>query len=185
MYKNKINLNWKKECSLCGFLLYSWFKMVLKLSEDFGSVRKSSGNWPARFKLFGNIRSNLKVSDPSKLLRASNDGKVEWHTTRCILLVENYRTFNGFAGFWLTVICLAWDKYSCYIHKSLDNGYFTTRISAHILCVSWCREILDGGDWGLPPWEYSHILTIRVCAALQDMVFKPFCQEQGIENTMF
>ena len=26
--------------------------------------------------------------DPSKLLRASNDGKVEWNTTRCILPVD-------------------------------------------------------------------------------------------------
>ena len=25
--------------------------------------------------------------DPSKLLRARNDGKVEWNTTHCILLV--------------------------------------------------------------------------------------------------
>ena len=30
--------------------------------------------------------------------------------------------------------------------------------------------------------EYSHILTIQVCATVQGMVFKPFCQEQGIEN---
>ena len=37
---------------------------------------------------------------------------------------------------------------------------------------------------------YSHtctgILTIRVCTAVQDMVFKPFFhQEQGIENLHF
>ena len=28
--------------------------------------------------------------DPSKLLRARNDGKVEWNTTRCILPVAYY-----------------------------------------------------------------------------------------------
>ena len=32
---------------------------------------------------------------------------------------------------------------------------------------------------------YSHILSIQVCATVQDMVFKPFCQEQGIENMHF
>ena len=32
---------------------------------------------------------------------------------------------------------------------------------------------------------YSHILTIRVCATVHGMVFKPFCQEQGVENTDF
>ena len=28
--------------------------------------------------------------DPSKLLHARNDGKVEWNTTRCILPVASY-----------------------------------------------------------------------------------------------
>ena len=37
----------------------------------------------------------------------------------------------------------------------------------------------------IPRGGYSHILTIRVCAAVQGMVFKPFCREQGIENTYF
>ena len=32
---------------------------------------------------------------------------------------------------------------------------------------------------------YSHIFNIRVWAALQGIVFKHFCQEQGIENMHF
>ena len=32
---------------------------------------------------------------------------------------------------------------------------------------------------------YSHTLTIRVCAAVQGIVSKPFCQEQGTENMHF
>ena len=42
------------------------------------------------------------------------------------------------------------------------------------------RVVVVGGGGG-----YSHILTIRVCAAVQGMVFQPFCQEQDIENTHF
>ena len=37
--------------------------------------------------------------DASKLLRASNDGKVEWNTTRCILQVAYRRICNGNPGF--------------------------------------------------------------------------------------
>ena len=39
---------------------------------------------------------------------------------------------------------------------------------------------------GYRPGGGTHInkLTIWVCATVEDMVFKPFCQEQGIENTM-
>ena len=32
---------------------------------------------------------------------------------------------------------------------------------------------------------YSHILIIWVYATVQGIIFKPFCQEQGIENTLF
>ena len=35
------------------------------------------------------------------------------------------------------------------------------------------------------PGGYSHIFIIRVWAALEGIVFKPFCQEQGIENMHF
>ena len=38
---------------------------------------------------------------------------------------------------------------------------------------------------GISPRGYSHTLAIRVYAAVQGMVFKPFCQEQGTENTHF
>ena len=40
-----------------------------------------------------------------------------------------------------------------------------------------CTVFTQGG--------YSHILTMQVCATVQGMVFKPFFEEQGIENTMF
>ena len=49
---------------------------------------------------------------PSKLLRASNDGKVEWNTTRCILPVAYRRICNGNPGLWMAVFLKAWDKCS-------------------------------------------------------------------------
>ena len=49
--------------------------------------------------------------DPSKLLRASKDGKVEWNTTRCILPVTYRRICNGNPGLRLAVFFKAWDKY--------------------------------------------------------------------------
>ena len=48
--------------------------------------------------------------DSSKLLRASNDGKVKWNTTRCILPVAYRRICNGNPGLWLAVFFKAWDK---------------------------------------------------------------------------
>ena len=36
--------------------------------------------------------------DPSKLLHISNDGKVEWNTTHCILPVAYRRICNGNPG---------------------------------------------------------------------------------------
>ena len=40
-------------------------------------------------------------------------------------------------------------------------------------------DLEDGGG------GYSYTLTIGVCAAVRGMVFKPFCQEQGIEKMHF
>ena len=48
--------------------------------------------------------------DPGKLLRASNDGKVEWNTTGCILPVVHRRICNGTPGLCLAVFFKAWDK---------------------------------------------------------------------------
>ena len=48
--------------------------------------------------------------DPNKLLRASNDGKVEWNTTRCILPVAYRRICNGNPGLRLAVFFKAWDN---------------------------------------------------------------------------
>ena len=39
--------------------------------------------------------------------------------------------------------------------------------------------------WGGGGGVYTQIISIWVCAAVLGMVFKPFCQEQGIENTHF
>ena len=49
--------------------------------------------------------------DPSKLLRARNDKKVKWNTTRCILPVAYHRICNGNPGLRLAVFFKAWDKY--------------------------------------------------------------------------
>ena len=49
--------------------------------------------------------------DPSKLLRARNDGKFEWNTTRCILPVAYRRICNGNLGLWLAEFFKAWDKW--------------------------------------------------------------------------
>ena len=48
-----------------------------------------------------------------------------------------------------------------------------------------CEGQGPGGGGGGGGGRYSHILTIQVCAAIQGMLFKPFCQEQGIENKHF
>ena len=61
--------------------------------------------------------------DPSKLLRARNDGKVEWNTTRCILPVAYRRICNGNPGLWLAVFFKAWDKkqYNTLQYNTLQN----------------------------------------------------------------
>ena len=77
--------------SNCEFLLKTFFLFEIfgKSSEIFGSVRESSGFWF--------LRSLQK--DPSyKLLRASNDGKVEWNTIRCILPIAYRKICNGNPG---------------------------------------------------------------------------------------
>ena len=59
--------------------------------------------------------------DPSKLLRGSNDGKVEWNTTRCILPVAYRRICNGNPGLLLAVFFKVWDKvlYTLFFWKNL------------------------------------------------------------------
>ena len=92
------------------FMIFKNFRKI------FGSVRKSSENfrtWSEMFVGVEEFRSRLLRSpqmDPSKLLRASNDGKVEWNTTRCILPVPYRRICNGNLGLWLAVFFKAWDK---------------------------------------------------------------------------
>ena len=51
--------------------------------------------------------------DPSKLLHASNGGKVEWNTTHCILPVAYRRICNGNPGLSLAVFFKARDKCVC------------------------------------------------------------------------
>ena len=48
--------------------------------------------------------------DLSKLLRASNDGKIKWNTARCILPVTYRRICNGNSGLLLAAFFKAWDK---------------------------------------------------------------------------
>ena len=52
--------------------------------------------------------------DLSKLLRTSNDGKVEWNSTHYILPVAYRRICNGNPGLSLAVFFKAWDK--CMYH---------------------------------------------------------------------
>ena len=42
-----------------------------------------------------------------------------------------------------------------------------------------------GGGGGGGGGVYTQIISLWVCAAVLGMLFKPFCQEQGIENTHF
>ena len=52
----------------------------------------------------------------------------------------------------------------------------------YIIC---CLLLLTCGKFQNILGGYSHTLITRVCAAVQGMVFKPFCQEHGIDNTHF
>ena len=62
---------------------------------------------------------------PSKLLHARNDGKVEWNTTHCILLIAYHRTCNGNPGLSLAVFFKAWDKPVIY---NLSHAAFTSTL---------------------------------------------------------
>ena len=104
-----------------NFQMFLWlFKVFGKSSEVFGSVRKSSEMivgcdrkcswWFAGVERFWRSLFGSPQMDPSKLLRARNDGKVEWNTTRCILPVAYRRICNGNPGLWLAVFFKTWDK---------------------------------------------------------------------------
>ena len=109
-----------------------FFKIFGKSSEVFGNLRKISGRDRKCLKWFAGVeefRSWLLRSpqmDPGRLFRASNDGKVEWNTTRCILPVAYRRICNGNPGFWLAVFFKAWNEIQ---YSTVANmaGYFTTR----------------------------------------------------------
>ena len=62
--------------------------------------------------------------------------------------------------------------------QSYDN-YLTIMIKIIIVLIVYISNIYS---MSTPLGGYSHTLTIRVCAAVQGMVFKPFCQKQGIEH---
>ena len=78
------------------------FKIFGKSSEIFGKfsgvigiVRNGSQELIEEFRSW---LLRCAQMDPSKLLRASNDGKVEWNTARCILPVAYRRICNGNPG---------------------------------------------------------------------------------------
>ena len=57
-----------------------------------------------------NSPSQDYTTNPDDHLNHNNDGKVEWDTTRCILLVAYRRICNDNPGLWLAVFFKAWDK---------------------------------------------------------------------------
>ena len=108
--------NSSKVFSTVFMIFWNFSENLPKSWEVFGNLRKISGGdrkcslWFAGAEEFRSwlLRSPQMV--PSKLLRASNDGKVEWNTTCCILLVAYCRICNGNPGLWLAVFFKAWDK---------------------------------------------------------------------------
>ena len=90
--------------------VFRCFYDFLKFSEN---LRKSSENFRMWSEMFVMVRRSWKVPElvfkksikrtPSKLLRASSYGKVEWNTTRCILPIAYCRICNGNPGLWLAV----------------------------------------------------------------------------------
>ena len=78
------------KCFSVDFIVFNIFGNLRKSSEIFGNHRKISDRHRKCLYLIAGVekfrswflRSHQK--DPSKLLRASNDGKEEWNTTRCI-----------------------------------------------------------------------------------------------------
>ena len=109
--------------SRCFYDFLKFSENLRKCSEMFGNVRKISGRYRKCSLWFVGVeelRSWLSRSpqmDPSKLLRSSNDGKVEWNTTCCTLPVAYRRICNGNPGLWLAVFFKAWDK-SLYVLSS-------------------------------------------------------------------
>ena len=115
-------------------------KVIFRCFCDFLNYRKIFGNLRKCSEIFGNdfrmwsemfvmVRRSWKLSlrspqmDPSKMLRARNNGKVEWNTTRCILPVAYRRICNGNPGLWLAVFFKAWDKewYSMWAERCKVN----------------------------------------------------------------
>ena len=99
-------------------VIFRCFYDFLKFSENLRKSLEVFGNLRKRFSdVIGNVCNGLQELkgfgarlDPSKLLRARNDGKVEWNITCCILPVAYRRICNGNPGLWLVVFFKAWDK---------------------------------------------------------------------------
>ena len=78
------------------FYDFSKFSEILRKSLEtiLGCDRKCSQRF-AGVERFRSLLLRSPQMDPSKLLRARNDRKVEWNTTRCILPVGYRRRCNG------------------------------------------------------------------------------------------
>ena len=93
----------------CFYYFLKFSENLRKSSEVFENHRKTSGCDRKCSKcLVGveNFQSQFLRSpqmDLSKLLHASNDRKVEWDTTHCILSIAYRRICNGNPGLWLAV----------------------------------------------------------------------------------
>ena len=81
-------------------------EIIGNFSDEIGNVCTGS----QELKSFGVGFWEIFKKDLCTLLRASNDGKVEWNTTSCILPVAYRRICNGNPGLWLAVLFKAWDK---------------------------------------------------------------------------
>ena len=86
--------------------MFLWFfKIFGKSSEVFGNLRKISGRdrkcsyWFAGVEEFRSWLLRSPQMDLSKLLRASNDGKIEWNTSYPLHIYYPLQIFK------------AWDKY--------------------------------------------------------------------------
>ena len=118
-------VNSSKVFSRCFYDFLNFSENLRKSSEVFQNLRKIFRTW-----LEIEYRSWLLRSpqmDPSKLLRTSDDGKVEWNAIRCILPVAYRRICNGNPGLWLAVFFKAWDK-----RQDNDNTSFICHFCFHL-----------------------------------------------------
>ena len=102
--------NGSKVIFRCFYDFLKFSENLRKSSETISGRDRKCSEWFAGVKEFRSWLLRSPQMDPSRLLRARNDGKGEWNTARCILPVAYRRICNGNPGLWLAVFFKVWDK---------------------------------------------------------------------------